>query len=117
MACSSGVEASTVISVVMRCSRSLSRDRRFIWVSSFGWGLAASMLRLAEAGMVGFERNRGFRVLRSAPADVAGIFHLRLLLEVPAARLAVRRMDARVLEELRAEPEAMRVVAAGSADE
>jgi DNA-binding GntR family transcriptional regulator len=45
------------------------------------------LLRLAEAGMVRFERNRGFRVLRSAPADIAGIFHLRLLLEVPAARL------------------------------
>ena len=75
------------------------------------------LLRLAEAGMVRFERNRGFRVLRSAPADIAGIFHLRLLLEVPAARLAVRRMDARVLEELRAELEAMRVVAVGSGDE
>ncbi len=42
-----------------------------------------ALLRLAETGMVVLERNRGFRVHRPAPRDVAEVFHLRLLLEVP----------------------------------
>jgi DNA-binding GntR family transcriptional regulator len=75
------------------------------------------LLRLAEAGMVRFERNRGFRVLRRAPADIAGIFHLRLLLEVPAARLAATRMDAATLAELRAELDTMHAIAAAGGDE
>jgi DNA-binding GntR family transcriptional regulator len=44
-----------------------------------------ALLRLAETGMVVLERNRGFRVHRPAPREIAEIFELRLLLEVPVA--------------------------------
>ncbi|MCD5316208.1 GntR family transcriptional regulator [Kineosporia babensis] len=45
-----------------------------------------AMLRLAEAGLVEINRNRGFRVLLPQPRDLAEIFAVRLALEVPAAR-------------------------------
>jgi DNA-binding GntR family transcriptional regulator len=47
-----------------------------------------ALMRLAEAGMVAFERNRGFRIVIPGAADIAEVFQLRLLLEVPAARRA-----------------------------
>ncbi|MER7504359.1 GntR family transcriptional regulator [Nonomuraea pusilla] len=71
-----------------------------------------AMLRLAEAGLVRFERSRGFRVLRSDPKEIAEVFHLRLLLEVPAARLAAHRRDPALLQAMRAELEEMREAAA-----
>ena len=43
------------------------------------------LLRLEEAGLVEFARNRGFRIIPTQPKDVAEIFSLRLALEVPAA--------------------------------
>jgi DNA-binding GntR family transcriptional regulator len=71
-----------------------------------------AMVRLAEAGMIQFERSRGFRVLRRDPKEIAEVFHLRLLLEVPAARLAARRTDESLLGTLRTELQAMRDAAA-----
>lgn len=62
-----------------------------------------ALLRLSEAGMVRFERNRGFRVLGTNVKDIAEVFHLRLLLEVPAAALAATTADKTHLEALRAE--------------
>lgn len=47
-----------------------------------------ALLRLAETGLVRFERNRGFRVVLPDPHDVAEIFAVRLALEPPAARRA-----------------------------
>ncbi|TDC00560.1 GntR family transcriptional regulator [Micromonospora fluostatini] len=47
-----------------------------------------ALLKLAEAGLVEFERNRGFRVVLPDPRDVAEIFAVRLALEPPAARRA-----------------------------
>lgn len=47
-----------------------------------------ALLRLAETGMVRFERNRGFRVVLPSPHDLAEIFDIRLSLEVPAAARA-----------------------------
>ncbi|MFC0531433.1 GntR family transcriptional regulator [Phytohabitans kaempferiae] len=47
-----------------------------------------ALLKLAEAGLVEFERNRGFRVILPDPHDVAEIFAVRLALEPPAARRA-----------------------------
>ena len=49
-----------------------------------------ALLRLAETGMVRFERNRGFRVVLPSPHDLAEIFDIRLSLEVPAAARAAR---------------------------
>jgi DNA-binding GntR family transcriptional regulator len=50
-----------------------------------------ALMRLTEAGMVRMERNRGFRIITPSPREVAEIFHLRLLLEVPATRAAAAR--------------------------
>lgn len=73
-----------------------------------------ALMRLAEAGMVSFERNRGFRIVVPGPQDIAEVFQLRLLLEVPAARAAA--VSALVSDELvtslRAEFDAMRRAAA-----
>lgn len=43
-----------------------------------------ALLRLADAEMIRFERNRGFRVLQTSVRELQEVFQLRLLLEVPA---------------------------------
>ncbi|HEX2312627.1 MAG TPA: GntR family transcriptional regulator [Thermomonospora sp.] len=75
-----------------------------------------ALLGLADTGLVRIERNRGFRVVRRDPRHIAEVFHLRLLLEVPATRLAARHRDPALLEGLRRELAAMRE-AAGDHDE
>jgi len=70
-----------------------------------------AMLRLAEAGMVRFERSKGFRVLRRDPREIAEIFQLRLLLEVPATRRAARHADEALIIRLKEELAAMRAAA------
>lgn len=57
-------------------------------------------LRLADAGMVTIERNRGIRISSSNVTDVRWVFEFRLLLEVPAARAAASLPDGEVLENL-----------------
>ncbi|MGY2743799.1 GntR family transcriptional regulator [Pseudarthrobacter sp. O4] len=49
-----------------------------------------ALLRLAETGVVRFERNRGFRVIMPGPEELVEIFAVRLALEVPAAGRAAR---------------------------
>lgn len=51
------------------------------------------LLRLEEAGVIEFVRNRGFRVIQPEPADVAEIFALRLAIEPAAAARAARYID------------------------
>lgn len=61
-----------------------------------------AVLRLAEAGLVTVERNRGVRVRGIGVDDIRRIFELRLLLEVPATRFAAAHCTperARLLEE------------------
>jgi DNA-binding GntR family transcriptional regulator len=70
-----------------------------------------ALMRLAEAGMVNFERNRGFRIVIPGLADIAEIFQLRLLLEVPAARQAAGQASGALLAALRAELAQMRAAA------
>ncbi len=70
-----------------------------------------ALMRLAEAGMVAFERNRGFRVVIPGPQEIAEIFQLRLLLEVPAARRAAGAASAGLVAGLRAELREMRKAA------
>lgn len=74
-----------------------------------------ALMRLAESGMVSFERNRGFRIVLPGPRDIAEVFQLRLLLEVPAARRAADSAAAspELVAALRAEFDAMRRAAAG----
>lgn len=53
-----------------------------------------ALLRLEEAGMIQFTRNRGFQIVETKPSDVAEIFALRLGIEPPAAyRAALFRSD------------------------
>jgi DNA-binding GntR family transcriptional regulator len=68
-------------------------------------------LQLANVGLVAFERNVGFRVLRRTPMQIVEIFHLRLLLEVPAVKLTARRKDAAAIKAMRAEFKQMWAVA------
>jgi DNA-binding GntR family transcriptional regulator len=75
-----------------------------------------ALLRLAEVGLVRFERNRGFRVLLPPPEDIAEVFAVRLALEVPAVRKVARRTDPAVVAALRAELAAM-AAAAEAGDE
>ena len=63
-----------------------------------------ALLMLEREGRVRFERNRGVRVLETTAVDVAEVFELRLLLEVPAAVKACGTVDA---EALQAELDAM----------
>ena len=72
-----------------------------------------ALMRLAEAGMVRFERNRGFRIVIPGPPDIAEIFQLRLLLEVPAAREAARQRPGGLPAALRLELAQMRAAALG----
>lgn len=48
------------------------------------------LLRLEEAGLIEFVRNRGFRVVETKPEDVAEIFSLRLAIEPAAAARAAQ---------------------------
>ena len=52
-----------------------------------------ALIELATRGMVRFERNRGVRILGTSINDLEEIFQIRLMLEVPAARRAVDRMQ------------------------
>ena len=72
-----------------------------------------ALLVLEREGRVRFERNRGVRILVPTARDIAEVFELRLLLEVPTAASAAGRMD---LDALAAELDAMRA-AAGTGDE
>jgi DNA-binding GntR family transcriptional regulator len=71
-----------------------------------------ALMRLAEAGMVSLERNRGFRVVVPGAREIAEIFHLRLLLEVPMTRAVAANPPTGLAEGLRGELNAMRTAAA-----
>lgn len=62
-----------------------------------------ALVRLAEAGMVRFVRNRGIQIVRPEVGDLEEIFQLRLMLEPPAAFNAAMRADAELLQELETE--------------
>ncbi len=49
-----------------------------------------ALLRLAEIGLVRFERNRGFRIVLPSPHEIAEVFAIRLALELPAVRRVAR---------------------------
>ncbi|MEW9548306.1 GntR family transcriptional regulator [Nonomuraea sp. NPDC050783] len=61
-----------------------------------------AMLRLADAGLVQVERNRGFRIVLPHPREIVEIFGVRLALEPPAARRAAATGPAGLGEALRA---------------
>jgi DNA-binding GntR family transcriptional regulator len=59
-----------------------------------------AVLRLADAGMVTIERNRGVRIRGLGVQDIREVFEARLLLEVPAAAHAARHGSDELLKEL-----------------
>lgn len=65
------------------------------------------LLRLGEAGLIRFHRNRGFEIVEVSPTDVAEIFAVRTALEVPAARRAARLAGPGELDRIRAQWQAM----------
>ena len=69
------------------------------------------LLRLAEAGMIVFERNRGFRVVLPGPRDIVEIFALRIAIEVPAARRVALQSAREAGLVMTAEHNAMRTAA------
>lgn len=71
-----------------------------------------AVLRLADAGMLEIERNRGVRVRGLKVDDIREIFEIRLLLEVPAAALAATTAD----DELKSGLQACIVDLAAAAD-
>ncbi|GAA1868466.1 GntR family transcriptional regulator [Pseudonocardia ailaonensis] len=60
-----------------------------------------ALIKLAQQGMVRFERNRGVRVLLTSLHDLEEVFALRLLLEPPAVARAVTRLDDSTRREVR----------------
>jgi DNA-binding GntR family transcriptional regulator len=52
-----------------------------------------ALIDLSSRGMVRFERNHGVRILQTTLHDLDEIFEIRLLLEVPASKRAVERLD------------------------
>lgn len=76
-----------------------------------------ALLRLEEAGLVKFERNRGFRILPTRPEDVAEIFTLRLSIEVPTARRAAANTDEKFQSMLRQSEELTKKYAANGLEQ
>jgi DNA-binding GntR family transcriptional regulator len=72
-----------------------------------------ALLMLEREGRVRFERNRGVRVLVPTAHDIAEVFELRVLLEVPTTAGAAGRVD---LDALQTELDGM-AAAADAADE
>lgn len=65
------------------------------------------LLRLGEAGLIRFHRNRGFEIVEVSPTDVAEVFAVRTALEVPAARRAARLAEPEELDRVRVQWEAL----------
>ncbi len=70
-----------------------------------------ALMKLAEAGVVRMARNRGFTLVVPDAAEIAEIFHLRLLLEVPALCRVAADPPAGLVARLDAELSAMRIEA------
>lgn len=72
-----------------------------------------ALLKLADAGLAVFERNRGFRVVLPQARDIAEIFAVRLALEPAAAERLARGADSTDLDGLRDRMAAMTANADG----
>ncbi|HEY9477728.1 MAG TPA: GntR family transcriptional regulator [Microbacteriaceae bacterium] len=62
-----------------------------------------AVLRLADAGMLEIERNRGVRIKGIGIGEIRDVFETRLLLEVPAAAYAAANVTLRLTEALTAD--------------
>ena len=68
-------------------------------------------LRLADAGLLKIERNRGVRIRGLGVSDIREVFELRILLEVPAAARAAARAAPAFADELASRLAALAVAA------
>lgn len=75
------------------------------------------LMRLEEAGLIEFSRNRGFRIVPTSPWDVAEIFSLRLAIEVPAAQRAAATCTPELAAEFDVLQDRMRSLAATGASD
>jgi DNA-binding GntR family transcriptional regulator len=66
-----------------------------------------ALVRLVDAGLVSFERNRGVRILQPNVHDLEELFQLRLMVEVPAAFRAAQGIDDFLAYRLEGEIDAM----------
>jgi DNA-binding GntR family transcriptional regulator len=73
-----------------------------------------ALLKLADQGMVRFERNRGARILETTTHDLEQVFSLRLLLEVPATYRATLQISEDDLHQLALNLEAFRKASASN---
>jgi len=71
-----------------------------------------AVLRLADAGLVTIERNRGVRIRGVAVTDIRSVFELRLMIEVPTAAYAAAHASAADVRLLESELDGMRDAAA-----
>ncbi len=60
-------------------------------ISTTSSALREALIRLAGEGFVTFEEQRGFSTIRPTPSSFLELRHLRVLLELDAARLSVER--------------------------
>lgn len=73
-----------------------------------------ALLRLAEVGLVVFERNKGFHVVLPKPREIAEIFAVRIALEVPAVELVATAGKATLGDSMKRElDEALRAAEEG----
>lgn len=70
-----------------------------------------ALLRLAETGIVNFERNKGFRVVLPGPKELAEMISVRISLEVPAAQRAALNIGSDTGNELQTVYAAMKKAA------
>lgn len=73
-----------------------------------------AVLRLADAGMVSVERNRGFTIRGATLRDIREIFEYRIIIEVPAASYAALHGGDALVARLRNELAAMREASDGA---
>lgn len=66
-----------------------------------------ALVRLVDAGLVSFERNRGVRIHKPAVHDLEELFQLRLMVEVPAAYRGAQHIDEMLTYRLQGEIDAM----------
>ncbi|WP_344203235.1 GntR family transcriptional regulator [Aeromicrobium alkaliterrae] len=118
----------TLAEAVVEAMRDGIRDRTFVPEQTYSvqqvadrLGVSRSpvregLLKLEEAGLVQFSRNRGFHVVLPRSRDVAEIFGVRLALEPAAAARVARRGDDDLLAAVRAAMDALRTAAAAVDD-
>lgn len=73
-----------------------------------------AVLRLADAGMVSVERNRGFTIRGATLRDIRKIFEYRIIIEVPAASYAALHGGDALVARLHDELATMRAAADGA---